>query len=332
MKKPIVIIALTIFIAIGIVSILYATGNLGGIVNKIFNRSEKVEIDNKTEEELFESKLESCNAEYREKSSYLCYVNMVEKYPDKIQTICDKVELKGDECVEFFTDWKNEGFMTSPEKIDLRFQSLRVVRKTARDITRKFSLEIIVNGIKMYHRDYGYYPISNEAEKVNSKESVLYKKLKPYFEDTNIEIPIDSLYPEFYYTYESDGFVYTLTARLENLEDESCVTENDICLYSLKGGNPAPDYEKVEEIKDKCRGSLEIIDKKCADGKLEMKVKVSTTGDCPVVSFIVDYADNKKKIAEFSSLGDNDYLVVLDNCNEVEKLIASGEGGFTIGN
>ena len=193
-----------------------------------------------------------------------------------------------------------------------------------RDTERKRDLSNLAYTLKKHYKENNQYPISNGLEKTNDKNCVLWDALIP------VKIPTDPLDPEFYYTYKSDGRSYELTARLENLEDEDCVMENGICLYSLKGGSPAPDYKKIEETKDKCKGSLEITDEKCVDGKLEMKVKVSTAGECPIVSFIANYADNKKKIAEFSSLGDNVYSVVLDNCNKVEKLIVSGEGGFMI--
>ncbi|MEA1937264.1 MAG: hypothetical protein U9N04_04105 [Patescibacteria group bacterium] len=222
---------------------------------------------------------------------------------------------------------KQIGYPTTEEEISK-------AQVKARDERRKSNLRSLPLTLNVYYSDYAQYPVSVNLEKVNNESSNFYKALVPdYLSETQVDwFLFDPLDPEFYYTYKSDGFVYSLTARLENLEDEDCVIENGICLYTLKGGNPAPDYEKIREIKDRCKGFLEIMDEKCVDGKLEMKVKVSTAGDCFVVSFIANYADNKKKIAEFSSLGDDVYLVVLNNCDKIEKLIVSGEGGFTIGN
>ena len=313
MKKPIIIIALIILLAAGSVGALYAAGNLEGIVDKIFNHSDVGVTEKKREDINFSQEMKICeNIEDGNRRAYC------------IKAVCDKLE---NAYIDNPNVYSGEERAICEEYREFPYSTSELAQQKVRDAERKIYLIELTKALKAYYEKNNQYPISKGLETTNNDLCVLKKLVPDYY---IFELPIDSLDPEFYYTYKSDGQSYELVARLENLEDEECVVENGICLYSLSGGSPAPDYKKVEETKDKCKGSLEIMDEKCVDGNLEMRVKVSTVGDCPIVSFIANYADNKKKIAEFSSLGNNVYLVVLDNCNKVEKLIVSGEGGFTI--
>jgi len=62
MKKPIIIIALIILIAAGSVGTLYATGNLDRIIDKIFNRSEVLDMsDEKNFDEILKRVKENLN-------------------------------------------------------------------------------------------------------------------------------------------------------------------------------------------------------------------------------------------------------------------------------
>lgn len=313
MKKPIIIIVLIFFIAVGGVGVLYATGNLDKIVNKILNRSEVKITEEKRKDINFSQEMEICENMNDSISEAYC-----------IKALCDELE---NAYIDNPNIYLGEERAICEEYKEFPYSTSELAQQKVKDAERKIYLAELTKALKAYYEKNNQYPISKGLEMTNNSLCVLKELVPDYY---IFELPIDPLDPEFYYTYKSDGFVYTLTARLENLEDEDCVMENGICLYSIEGGSPAPDYEKVEETKDKCKGSLEIMNEKCINEKLEMRVKVSTAGDCPVVSFIANYADNKKKIAEFSNSGDNAYLVVLDNCNKIEKLIVSGKGGFTI--
>ena len=104
-------------------------------------------------------------------------------------------------------------------------------RIKAMDSKRKGDLLNLIHGaLEKYYEENNHYPVNKGLEKTNDKNCVLWNVFDP------IEIPIDPLNPEFYYTYKSDGQSYELVARLENLEDENCVIENDICLYKCKDG------------------------------------------------------------------------------------------------
>ena len=99
-----------------------------------------------------------------------------------------------------------------------------------RDTERKRDLSNLAYTLEKHYKENNQYPVSNGLEKTNDKNCVLWDALIP------VKIPVDLLDPEFYYTYKSDGQSYELVARLENLEDEDCVMENDICLYKCKDG------------------------------------------------------------------------------------------------
>ena len=94
------------------------------------------------------------------------------------------------------------------------------------------------------------------------------------------------------------------------------------------------DREKIKKAINKCRGSVEILSSECAEENLRIKVKVSTAGDCGIKGFIAGYGGEEKKLfksaADFSVMEDNSYLVVLNGCEEITKLIAVGEGGVSI--
>lgn len=113
-----------------------------------------------------------------------------------------------------------------------------VVDTNAHDMERKEDLSDIGRGLENIAAQSKrptvtpYPDTDNRSVKVDSDDFLL-KKLK-------YEFPYrDPLDPDYYYTYKSDGYTYTLTARLEDLEDKDCVMENGMCLYRVKGGNAA---------------------------------------------------------------------------------------------
>ena len=90
-----------------------------------------------------------------------------------------------------------------------------------------------------------------------------------------------------------------------------------------------PDQTKVQEIISRCRGSLEILEKKeCESGKATASVKVSTEGECAINSFIVAI-DGKNKIARFTKEGDVYHLSV-SQCGEISEIKAVGKDGVEI--
>ncbi|MCK5412909.1 MAG: hypothetical protein KAI57_00890 [Candidatus Pacebacteria bacterium] len=95
------------------------------------------------------------------------------------------------------------------------------------------------------------------------------------------------------------------------------------------------DKDKVEEIVSKCRGgSLSIIDKECVENKLMVNVSLDLGDKCEIKNFMAEYnLEGEKKFSsvdEFSDLGNNDYLLTMNNCDDSVEFIAIGEGGVGI--
>ena len=94
--------------------------------------------------------------------------------------------------------------------------------------------------------------------------------------------------------------------------------------------------ELVKKRIERCRGTIEIIDKNCVDGKFELKIKVVTEGECEIKGFVamhknIDKPEEKSwDSADFNSLGENLYLAKLNNCKNITEIIAIGEGGVSI--
>ena len=94
--------------------------------------------------------------------------------------------------------------------------------------------------------------------------------------------------------------------------------------------------KKIIEIKSRCSGTVEIIESDCINGKLEMAVKVVTSGDCAIEGFLVGYGSGESgekidfKPAKFSSLGGGLYSVSVSTCGDVAEIIAIGENGVSI--
>lgn len=94
--------------------------------------------------------------------------------------------------------------------------------------------------------------------------------------------------------------------------------------------------EKIIKVKNKCGGALEIVESGYANERLEVKVKITTAGDCEISGFLAACKDVKIgegggfKPAKFSDLGDDFYLVNVNNCGEMAEIIAIGENGISI--
>lgn len=90
-----------------------------------------------------------------------------------------------------------------------------------------------------------------------------------------------------------------------------------------------PDQKKVAETVARCKGSLEILEKKeCVDEQARAKVKVSTEGECPVSSFTVKI-DGERRIAEFEEKGGFFYISI-NKCGEISEIVAISKEGIPI--
>ncbi|MEA1937165.1 MAG: hypothetical protein U9N04_03580 [Patescibacteria group bacterium] len=90
------------------------------------------------------------------------------------------------------------------------------------------------------------------------------------------------------------------------------------------------DREKISRIKDKCRGTVKTLESNCLDEKLEMKIEVITDGDCKIEGFWIKQIDKEAKPVKFSSLGNGSYSIIVNGCEEISEIIATGENGISI--
>lgn len=86
--------------------------------------------------------------------------------------------------------------------------------------------------------------------------------------------------------------------------------------------------KEIADIHQRCEGKTEILEKKCEEGKLKVKTKVETKGECEVQSFVAKI-DSEYQIFKFEK-SDNFYNLTLDSCPKKFEVITVGEGGIVI--
>jgi nitrate reductase NapE component len=91
-----------------------------------------------------------------------------------------------------------------------------------------------------------------------------------------------------------------------------------------------PSTEKIMKKISDCQGDLQLVEKKCVDGKNEIRVKVGVSGSCLVSNFRVFYKDTGMRPSSFVSSGENEFLITSNGCNDLDKITAVGEGGINI--
>jgi hypothetical protein len=99
------------------------------------------------------------------------------------------------------------------------------------------------------------------------------------------------------------------------------------------GQNITREKEKTDMIEtynivQACRGTTKIINNECVKDKRELKVQVETQGNCPIDSFMVNQGQ-KNYVPQFEKKDDYFYLI-LENCNQILKLVAIGTNGALI--
>ena len=95
------------------------------------------------------------------------------------------------------------------------------------------------------------------------------------------------------------------------------------------------DKARVEEVVSKCRGgSLNITNKECVENKLMVNVNLDLSDKCEIKNFMAEYSLEEEKlfstVDEFTDLGNNNYLLTMNNCDNSVEFIAIGEGGVGI--
>ncbi len=86
--------------------------------------------------------------------------------------------------------------------------------------------------------------------------------------------------------------------------------------------------QKIEQKKSDCKGNVTVLESKCTNNNLELKVGVETAGTCNIDAFIVNINGNNYG-AKFTK--NENYDLIVEACGEVSKIIPIGEGGFAVG-
>ncbi len=111
-------------------------------------------------------------------------------------------------------------------------ESLNTAKSKAHDAKRQSDLQQLRTALIFYYDDNNSYPIAKNMEKTSEKNSAIYKLVPKYIS----EIPVDSLEPNYYYGYKSDGKTYELTARAEEKGSARCTKINEnLCLFIVSG-------------------------------------------------------------------------------------------------
>lgn len=69
-----------------------------------------------------------------------------------------------------------------------------------------------------------------------------------------------------------------------------------------------------------CTWNMDVFEHNCVDGKMEMKVKVSTAGQCKVSGFDIAYDGKTNQPNTFSRINDFTYSVELDKCGNLTEI------------
>jgi len=86
----------------------------------------------------------------------------------------------------------------------------------------------------------------------------------------------------------------------------------------------------VQAKKDVCGKSLQIVEQKCVDNKMQVTVKLTPRGDCKIGGFTLVYEGTVVQPNEFTELQDNNYLITANTCGKVTGIIPQTEEGISI--
>jgi hypothetical protein len=90
------------------------------------------------------------------------------------------------------------------------------------------------------------------------------------------------------------------------------------------------DKKAVQAKKDACRGSTQVLEQKCVNKKMQLKVKISSEGRCKIGGFTIVYEGSGIQPNTFASLDDNTYSVTADTCGKITHVIPQTEEGISI--
>ena len=156
--------------------------------------------------------------------------------------------------------------------------------------------------------------------------------------------------------------IIDLAARFRDCKilKEDCLNSNDCNLFSLCGkgsykickiydcastyGVFTQDFEgnidierreksdkvAVQAKKDAYGKSIEIVEQKCVDDKMQVMVKIASEGECKIGRFILLYEGTGAQTNKFTALKGNNYFITADVCGKITKIVPQTEEGIPI--
>lgn len=109
-------------------------------------------------------------------------------------------------------------------------------------------------------------------------------------------------------------------------------------VYTKSGGGSVNTYKQAKADKNitqsepkVCKAlTVETLQQKCVDNKMQLKVKLTTEGECKISDFIILYDSKENQPNTFVSLGDNVYLIEVETCGGLTDITPRTEGGIPI--
>jgi len=110
-------------------------------------------------------------------------------------------------------------------------------------------------------------------------------------------------------------------------------------VYTQSGAGNVNRYKQAKADKNiaqsepvACKGlTVEALEQKCVDNKMQVKVKLTTEGECKINDFIILYEDSKENQPNtFVSLGKNIYSIEVKTCGPIIDITPRTEGGVSI--
>lgn len=91
-----------------------------------------------------------------------------------------------------------------------------------------------------------------------------------------------------------------------------------------------PDMEAIEAKKAACKGSMEILEQNCVDGKTKLKAKITTKGECKIDQFTLYYEGIGAQSGTFSSAEGGIYEITSNICGQLSSIVPAAEGGIAL--
>lgn len=91
-----------------------------------------------------------------------------------------------------------------------------------------------------------------------------------------------------------------------------------------------PDMDVLDVEKNACSGSIQIMNQKCVNNKMQVTVRIITRGTCKINTFALLYKDKGAKPNTFTALKDNTYLITAYGCGEIESIVPGTKDGIAL--